>query len=161
MVNISSGDLKQLHYDSDHLRNIFFDMDCSESEIVFTPKEKLIPIKELEYAKELIIKINKKIIELDVENINEDAEDIEEIPNENYMVNADILDLMQKYYSKYDYIIEYGNRRRITIKKDMILEVYNNTILYYYENNKACLDPNTLPLGAIMMDSITAIKRSE
>ena len=161
MVDISSGDLKELHCDSDFLRHIFFDIDFDENKkTCWIPKEK-IPIKELEYARNLILKINSKIIELDVENINEDAEDIEEIPNENYMVNADILDLMQKYYSKYDYIIEYGNRRRITIKKDMILEVYNNTILYYYENNKACLDPNTLPLGAIMMDSITAIKRSE
>ena len=72
--------------------------------------------------------------------------------------NDHILELLQLYYGKYDYIIEYGNNQRLRVGKNTILSILGDFIEYYgrdFDDSK-----DNIPLGIIYIPSITAIKRS-
>lgn len=78
--------------------------------------------------------------------------------NKNEIIATNIFDLISKYYKNYDYIIEYGENNRISIRKDTLIGYdTSKNILYYYANNTT----DEPPLGAILVSSITAIKRRE
>ena len=151
MISIPISDLRELHYDSDQLRAIFFDMECSEGGgTEFIPKEN-ISDKELEYAKKYVLNINKKIIDLDVETPNNR---IIKVLGET--LGYSLIELLGDYYKEYDCIIECDNNR-IVVQKDMLIAYDSNEqLLYYYADD----NPESVPLGAIVISSITAIKRS-
>lgn len=70
MVEIAIDKLRQLHYLSDNLRTIFYDMDSSDGgETVYNIKD-LLDEKEYKIAAETALKMNELIIDLDAENTN-------------------------------------------------------------------------------------------
>ena len=151
MVDISSGDLKELYCDSDFLRHIFFDIDFDENKkTCWIPKEK-IPIKELEYARNLILKINSKIIDLDMETENDSLTEL--VNSFKPLSKGDkILELLTQYFGKYEFIITYGSDRSVTIRKDMVV-MFDDYFLYYYASKDM-----DVPLGVIAIENIIGIK---
>ena len=70
MVEIAIDKLRKLHYLSDNLRTIFYDMDSSDGgETVYNIKD-LLDDEEYKIAAETALKMNKLIIDLDGENTN-------------------------------------------------------------------------------------------
>ena len=157
MVDIPIKELRQLHYDSDMLRNIFFDIaDSSEGNDDIWYKEKdHLTRDDLESAKEYILRINRKIIDLDVETPNETStfgivgltEALKSLTRE-----GKLIEILMKYHGEHEFTIEYGDNASITIRKYMPLS-NDDYFIYYYDPGD-----ETVPLGAIAIDSITAIK---
>lgn len=78
--------------------------------------------------------------------------------NTNTLVADKIFSIISKYSKNYDYIIEYGSNSRIVIRKDMVVGYdHNKQFLCYYADSKT----DNIPLGIILISSITAIKRRE
>lgn len=70
MVEIAISKLRQLHYLSDNLRSIFYNMDSSAgAETVYNIKD-LLDDEEYKIAAETALKMNELIIDLDAENTN-------------------------------------------------------------------------------------------
>lgn len=70
MVEIAISKLRQLHYLSDNLRSIFYNMDSSDGgETVYNIKD-LLDDEEYKIAAETALKMNELIIDLDAENTN-------------------------------------------------------------------------------------------
>lgn len=70
MVKIAISKLRQLHYLSDNLRSIFYNMDSTEGgETVYNIKD-LLDDEEYKIAAETALKMNELIIDLDAENTN-------------------------------------------------------------------------------------------
>lgn len=71
MVDISIKQLRQLHYDSDQLRGLFYDMDASDGGVTrFILKNAPLVAEDYEKAADLALQINKSIIDIDGENTN-------------------------------------------------------------------------------------------
>lgn len=69
MVEIAIETLRELHYLSDNLRSIFYDMECSEGgETKHTIKTLSFGQDQYKKAAELALKINNIIVDLDAEN---------------------------------------------------------------------------------------------
>ena len=74
MVEIAIDKLRKLHYLSDNLRTIFYDMDSSDGgETVYALKD-LLDDEEYKIAAEKALKMNELIIDLDGENTNKSDE---------------------------------------------------------------------------------------
>ena len=70
MVEIAISKLRQLHYLSDNLRSIFYNMDSTDDgETVYNIKD-LLDDEEYKIAAETALKMNELIIDLDAENTN-------------------------------------------------------------------------------------------
>ena len=70
MVEIAISKLRQLHYLSDNLRSIFYNMDSTDGgETVYNIKD-LLDDEEYKIAAETALKMNELIIDLDAENTN-------------------------------------------------------------------------------------------
>lgn len=63
-----------------------------------------------------------------------------------------LIELLMKYHDKHDFTIEYGHDTSITIRNYMPLS-NDEYFIYYYDS-----EDKTVPLGAIAINSITAIK---
>lgn len=152
MVNISIDDLRQLHYDSDMLRNIFFDItDTGDGGNTWYREKDNLTRDELESAKEYIIKINSKLIDLDVETENDSFTEL--VNSFKPLSKGDkILELLTQYFGKYDFIITYGSDRSVTIRKDMVV-MFDDYFLYYYASKDM-----DVPLGVIAIENIIGIK---
>lgn len=77
MVDIPIKKLRQLHYDSDQLRGLFYDMDASEGGVTrFILKNAPLVAEDYEKAADLALQINQSIIDIDAENTTNKIDNI-------------------------------------------------------------------------------------
>ena len=105
----------------------------------------------------IIDKIKRK---LKIHNKPDISEELVAILKHLTSIDDNIIDLLGKYYGKYDLIIEYGLNQRVSIDKNVVMSI-EGRYLEYYSLKEDNISPETIPLGVIYLPSIIAIKRRE
>ena len=162
-IIVPVDEFKKHHTNCEQLRNIFLNPIFNDDKITYAPKE--ITNKDLELAYPYLIMICDFVVEYDVEQTKENK-NIDNITKLTEAIVArteqkahsnfsSLVRLLQQYYKKYDFIIEYDGKR-LSMDKNMTFAFDTDMkLLYYYADDNL---ENT-PLGAITISSITCIKR--